>query len=149
MNLAQLKGLIAAASPSCPEPDCVAPYSEWPDADESEDKLMYVAQDAVFAGCCPYGHVLEIYLAELQAGEVVAHTRSERFMGRKVSQKECPHPKNVVMPMPEGVEIPTENGMIVGPCDVAMCVVCGRRVQAQKVKKIIRPGGEGGRIIRP
>ena len=148
MNLQQYKGLIAAEAPPCAEPGCGEPFESWPDADETEDKVMYVAQDGIFAGVCPRGHVNEIYLPELKAGEVITHTRTERILGKKISQKECDHPKNAIMPMPEGVEIPSEDGPIAGPCEIAMCVVCGRRTQAVKVKRLIKPGGDG-RIIRP
>lgn len=148
MNLQTLKGLIGAAAPSCPEPDCTAQYSEWPDADETEDKVMYIAQDALFAGSCSNGHMIEFHLAELKAGEVTARTRTERTMGQRIAQIECQHRfSKQTFEIPEGGEAPSLDGWVVGPVKMLFCLLCGGR---QVLKpRIIKPGSEGGRIILP
>lgn len=147
MNLAQLKVLIAESAPPCPEPGCNEPFCDWPDADAAEDKVMYVAQDALFAGTCSKGHIAEFYLVELKVNEVSAHTRTERTIGERLSQKECKHPKNSFFKIPEDAEIPTIDGIVTGPADIAFCHMCGRRAKAVKKPSDDTPERGKGRII--
>lgn len=134
MNITALKGLIGGAAPVCPEPGCGIPFEDWMDADPNEDKVMYVAQDALFCGTCNGLHLTEFYLKELQAGLVEAHTRTERTYGRRIAQADCEHPKVAPLDVPRGVECPTADGPVEGPGKVGFCLLCGVR---RKIIKVI------------
>lgn len=132
MNVREIAAQIVEAFPECRA--CGQLIDCWPAADGSapHERLMFVAQEKLFAGICSLGHINEFYLDEAKEGQYVPHDITERTIGRFVSQDECGHDKHVFCQIKEGDQVPSVDGLVIGPAIVKFCGLCGMRKLHEK-----------------